>query len=335
MSGGVDSSVTAHLMKEEGYEVIGVTLDLFEGNEEMLKDAENVAKQLEIPWVRADFRQQFKEDIMSYFISTYRKGKTPNPCSYCNKHGKFQYLFEEMQRQGATKIVSGHYAKVVQKGDTHFIAKGADTSKDQSYYLSLLASFEIAHLKFPLGEMTKDTIRQIAAEIGLSVAEKKDSQEICFLMGEDYKDYLKRKLPLDQRQIGQFMLDGKPLKQHDGIEFYTIGQRKGLGIGHRAPLYVASIDAKSHNIHLTEDSSAGHKGVKLDHCHFGTPTHMGRADVKLRYRMKELPCTYEIQPDNRAILLLDDPYPGIAPGQIATFYDGNTIIGGGFIDSVF
>lgn len=335
MSGGVDSSVTAHMMKEEGYEVIGVTLDLFEGNEEMLKEAESVAKHIGVQWVRADYRQEFKEEIMSYFISTYRKGKTPNPCSYCNKYGKFSYMFRAMKEYGASQITTGHYARVVQNENKYFIAKGTDPKKDQSYYLTLLASFEIANLRFPLGEMTKVEIRKIAAEIGLPVAEKKDSQDVCFLMGEDYRDYLKRKIKPNQRKAGNFMLNDKILQKHEGIEFYTIGQRKGLGIGHHVPLYVSSIDSISGDVILTEDKNIGHKGVKLHKCQFGTNKHMGRATTKLRYRMQEIDCSFEILPDNKAILLLDKIQPAIAPGQIATLYDGDVIIGGGFIESVF
>jgi tRNA-specific 2-thiouridylase len=335
MSGGVDSSVTAYLMREKGYEVIGVTLDLFEGNEELLKDAENVANFLGIKWYKADYRKEFKEEIISYFISTYRKGRTPNPCSYCNKWGKLQYLFNEMQKNNASKIVSGHYARVIKQNETYFIAKGIDETKDQSYYLSLLESFEIANLEFPLGDKTKEEIRKIASTVKIPVAEKKDSQEVCFLKGENYQDFLKRKIKNSSKSKGYFILNGKKLKEHDGIEFYTIGQRKGLGIGHHVPLYVSNIDAETNNIILSEDKSQKHKGVKLSNCKFNTSKHMGRAKVKLRYRMKDIDCTFEIQPDNKVILLLDEPQFSIAPGQVATLYENDIIICGGFIESSF
>lgn len=335
MSGGVDSSVSVFLMLEAGYDVVGVTLDLYEGNESLLKDAENVAKFLNIPWVRANYRNHFKENIISYFISTYRKGKTPNPCSYCNKYGKFQYLYQEMLKAGASKIVSGHYANIVKKDDKYFIAKGDDLSKDQSYYLSLLQSFEIEHMNFPLSKMSKDEIRCIAKKIGLPVAEKKDSQEVCFLKGMDYRDFLSKKIPEKNRKKGYFILNGKKIKQHNGIEFYTVGQRKGLGIGYHKTLYVTKIDNKTNDIYLSETKEKGFKGVRLHDCIFNTDKLMGKASVKLRYRMKEIECLYEVLPEGKAVILLNEAHFSIAPGQVASLYDGDTVIGGGFIEDVF
>ncbi len=335
MSGGVDSSVSVFLMLEAGFEVVGVTLDLFDGSEKILEDAKKTAEFFNISWVAADYRQHFKEEIVSYFISTYRKGKTPNPCSFCNKFGKFQYLYQEMLKAGASKIVSGHYANVIIKDDKYFISKGSDKLKDQSYYLSLLQSFEIEHLHFPLGNMSKDDIRKLAKKIGLPAANKKDSQEVCFLQGKDYRDFLAEKIPEKNRKKGYFILNGEKIKKHDGIEFYTVGQRKGLGIGYHKPLYVAKIDSETNNIILSETKEDGFKGVRLKDCIFNSEKLIGRAKVKLRYRMQEIECLYEILPEGKAVLLLDNPYFSIAPGQVAVLYDNDIVLGGGFIESVF
>jgi tRNA-specific 2-thiouridylase len=335
MSGGIDSSVSVYLMLKAGYDVIGVTLDLFEGSTSILEEAEKVAKFFNIPWVVADYKDSFKEEIISYFISTYRKGKTPNPCSVCNKIGKFNFLYQEMLKAGASKIVTGHYSRITQRMDKFFIRKGKDLSKDQSYYLSLLESFEIENLYFPLGDMTKDEIRNIAKDIRLPIAEKKDSQEVCFLKGQDYRDFLLEKIPKKSLKKGYFILNGEKIKKHEGIEFYTIGQRKGLGIGYHKTLYVKEIDIKTNNIILSESKNNGHKGVRLKDCVFNSDRLIGKGKVKLRYRMKEIKCMYEILPEDNAVLLLEEPHFAIAPGQIATIYDDDIVLGGGFIESVF
>ncbi|KAA0257172.1 tRNA 2-thiouridine(34) synthase MnmA [Deferribacter autotrophicus] len=335
MSGGVDSSVAAYLMKEKGYEVIGITLKLFDGQEKLLTDAKRVADFLQIKWEMADYSEYFK-DVISYFINTYRKGKTPNPCSFCNKNAKFSFLFNEMQKHDAEMIVTGHYARVVEFNGKKYIAKAFDPKKDQSYYLSLLDEFQVSLLYFPHGETTKEEVRKLAKNIGLSVAEKKDSQEVCFLMGKDYRTFLKEKIKANSFKKGYFLLNGKKIKEHDGIEFYTVGQRRGLKLNYHESLYVKKIDADSGNIYLGKKEEVFYRGVKLENCNFlDQNKRLFRAKAKIRYRMNSAPCQVEVQPDGKAFLLFDEPQFAPTPGQIATIYIDDRVVGGGFIAEVF
>lgn len=336
MSGGVDSTLTAHLMKEKGFDVVGCTIKFFEGQEDALADAEKAAKELGIEWFSADYSSYFKDDVISYFIRTYLQGKTPNPCAHCNRHAKFNYLFREMKACGAEKIATGHYARTVRKGEYTFFAKGADVKKDQSYYLCLLKDYQREVVEFPLGELTKTEVQAKAAELGLSVAEKDESQDICFLCGGDYRDFLEAKVGKENIQKGWFIKDGKKFAEHQGIIYYTIGQRKGLGIGYHEPLFVKSIDAETGNIELSGKDGVTGRGVKVHDCVFPKEhDRVFRAEVKVRYRMAPVPCLVEIQPDNRATILFDKPEFAPTPGQIACVYEDDTVTGGGYIGTVF
>lgn len=336
MSGGVDSTLTAHMMKEQGYEVQGVTIKFFEGQEQALADGEKAAKELGIPWYAADYTQFFKDDVISYFIRTYKLGKTPNPCAWCNRNAKLNYLFREMKSNCCEKIVTGHYARKIPFGEGFRIAKGADSSKDQSYYLSLLKACQIEVVEFPLGGMVKTDVKAKAAELGLSVAEKAESQDICFLMGEDYGDFLDRHIAPETVKKGWFILNGKRLKEHKGIIYYTVGQRRGLDIGYHEPLFVKSIDARSGDIILSDKESVTGRGVKLMECEFPSDhDRIFRAEVKVRYRMAPVGCLVEIQPSQTATVLFDRPEFAPTPGQVACIYKDNSVIGGGFIGDVF
>ncbi|MBZ4643008.1 MAG: mnmA [Deferribacteraceae bacterium] len=335
MSGGVDSSLSAYLMKEKGYEVIGITLKLFEGQEKYLTDAEKMAQEIGIKWYMADYSEDFKRDIINYFISTYRKGKTPNPCAFCNRFGKFNFLHNEMLKYDATKIVTGHYARKVYTDGKYYIAKGLDRKKDQSYYLTLLENYQIEKIEFPLGEIDKITTRNLAQKYGLSVHNKKDSQEVCFLEGGDYRDYLKSKINQNNFKKGNFIFEGRILGRHEGIELYTVGQRKGLGLSYHEPLYVKKLDPKTNDIELCRKDGGNVKGVKLKDTVFQTDKKIFKAKAKLRYRMKEADCLVEIHPENRAFLLFDEPQSFPAPGQIAGIYEGDILLGGGFIEDFF
>ena len=321
MSGGVDSSVSAHLLKEKGYNVIGITLKMFPGQEDILEDAENVAKKLGIQWYFADYSEHFRNDVISYFINTYRKGMTPNPCCFCNKYAKMKYLFDQMQKLEAEKIATGHYARNIFDGKHSYIAKAKNANKDQSYYLCLLDEFYINLMKFPLGNVkSKYEVRRIAEELKLDVAGKKDSQEICFLQGKDYKDYLKEKIPCSKFQKGNFIYKGEILKSHEGIEFYTTGQRKGLNTGYHKPLYVVKIDPETKNIYLGDFQDIYFSGVKIQNCNFITDKKFFKADVKLRYRMKSAKCMVERLPSDEAVILFDEKQMAPTPGQIAAVY---------------
>lgn len=336
MSGGVDSSTVAYLLKKQGYEVIGVTFKMFEGQEKYLKDAENVAGHIGIHWELVDKSIEFNESVISYFINSYRKGKTPNPCAFCNRNAKFFYLYNEMLKFGADKIATGHYSDIIMDNGNIYVTKAKDEKKDQSYYLSLVKREFLEKAIFPLSNMEKTEVRSIAAELGIPVADKKDSQEICFLEGRDYRDYLKNKIDPKKIKRGDFIYNGKVIGQHDGIEFYTVGQRRGLGLGHHEHLYVENIDLDTHNITLTNSKNNGYRGVSLVECNFfNHEKKLFRGTAKLRYRMKESDCLVELLPENRAKLLFDKPQSFPAPGQVAAIYRGDFLIGGGYIEGVF
>jgi len=336
MSGGVDSTLVAHILKERGYDVVGCTIKFFDEQEQAVKDGEKAAKELGIDWFWADYTNYFKEDVISYFVRTYILGKTPNPCAHCNRHAKFNYLFREMKSIGATKIATGHYAKKVQIGDKHFFKKGDDVRKDQSYYLCLLKDYQREVIEFPLGEMEKTNVKAKAAELGLSVAEKEESQDICFLQGGDYREYLEAKLGKDSIKKGWFIKDGKKFKEHEGIIYYTVGQRKGLNIGYHEPLFVKEIDAESGNIVVTSKEEVIGRGVKVTDLVFPEDhDRVFRAEVKIRYRMAPVPCMVEIHPNNKATILFDKPEFAPTPGQIACVYENDVVTCGGYIASVF
>lgn len=335
MSGGVDSTLSAHIMKEQGYDVTGVTIRFFEEQNQAVADGEKAAKELGINWYTADYSSYFKEDVIAYFVRTYMQGRTPNPCAHCNRHAKFNYLFREMKAQGAEKIVTGHYAKKVQIGENFFFAKGEDVRKDQSYYLCLLKDYQRAVIEFPLGSLTKTEVFAKAAELGLSVADKEESQDICFLQNGDYRDYLESKVGKDAVKKGWFIKDGKKFKQHEGIIYYTVGQRKGLGIGWHEPLFVKSIDGSTGDIVLCGKDEVTGRGVKVHDLVFPEGhDRIFRAEVKIRYRMSPVKCLVEVQPDNKATILFDEPEFAPTPGQIACIYENDVVVGGGYIHSV-
>ena len=337
MSGGVDSSLVAAMMVEKGYDVTGVTLKMFDDGDSILEDAEKAAKTLGIKWEYADYSSFFKSSVISYFIKTYKDGKTPNPCCFCNKNAKFKYLFNEMQRLGASRIVTGHYTRVVSNDGINFMpAVAADEKKDQSYYLSLVDNYYLSLCDFPLADYTKDVVRKMAQDAGLHVADKKDSQDVCFLMGGDYRDFLREKLKDKDIRKGNFILDGKILKPHDGIVFYTVGQRKGLGIGHHEPLFVNKIDSITNDIYLAVTKNSDNTVVRLDKCNIFTyEKRVFKAKAKLRYNMKAADCTVEILPDNKIVLLFNEPQASPAPGQVGCIYEGDKVVAGGFITENF
>jgi len=334
MSGGVDSTFAAYLALKEGYDVTGITLKLFEDSNASI-DAEKSAKYLNIKWEEVDYTKQFKEKVISYFVKTYKDGKTPNPCAYCNKHAKFFFLFKEMLSRDASSIVTGHYARIIDYHGSKFLGKAWDNKKDQSYYLCLLDKTYISAAQFPNGELTKENIRKRSRELGIPVSGKKDSQEICFLKGEKYTDFLKNVFSEKKGQKGYFICNGEKIKQHEGIEFYTVGQRKGLNTGYHKTLYVKQIDKMSNNIILTEDKAFESRHIKLAYCNFNEVSpNIRRVQVSLRYRMKPADCYIDILPDNKAIILFDKAQKSPATGQVAAIYENDRVIGGGFIEEV-
>lgn len=337
MSGGVDSTLTAYTMQQAGYDVLGVTIKFFPEQEQAVADGEKAAKELGVEWYYADYTHYFREDVIDYFIDTYKQGKTPNPCSRCNRHAKMNYLYREMKSHCATKIATGHYARKVMYNDQWRIAKGLDPTKDQSYYLSLIEQRQIDVLEFPLGGLNKTDVKAKAAELGLSVAEKKESQDICFLMDHDYREFLDKNIDLSTVKTGWFIKDGKKIKEHKGIIYYTVGQRRGLDIGgYPEPVFVKEINPETGDIIISEKDGVTGKGVKLENCEFpDNQERIFRAEVKVRYRMAPIGCLVEIQPGKRATVLFDVPEFAPTPGQVSTIYINDIVIGGGYIAEVF
>ena len=335
MSGGVDSSVSAIIAKEAGCIPVGITLKMFDSGTDIFSDAKKVADSLGIEWHGIDYSETFHKSVITYFIRSYKMGETPNPCSFCNRNAKIKYLFDQMQHYDCEKIITGHYAKIINYNGQSYISKAAFEGKDQSYYLSLVEPFHTNLLVLPLGEIeNKDAVRAIAANYGLAVANKTDSQDICFLEGKDYREFLS---PFSSNwRKGDFILHGKRIGKNKGLHNYTPGQRKGLEISHTEPLYVKSVDHKTGDVYLGEKKEVFAKGIKLRDCQFYPEAPIiGKVTAKLRYRMKDEPCILEQAPENRAFLLFEKSVFAPAPGQTAAIYLNDNVIGGGIIDGIF
>ncbi len=348
MSGGVDSSVAALLMKDKGYECVGCTMKLY-GNEDIdlsdtstccslddVQDAKDVARALDMPHYTFNFKNQFREKVIGNFIECYENAMTPNPCIQCNKHLKFCELYRRAAELKCDKIVTGHYARI-RKTDTGYqLLKGKDSTKDQSYVLYSMTQDELAHTDFPLGEFSKDEIRRIAEEHEFVNANKPDSQDICFVPDGDYVAALKR-FTGKEYEPGDFVdLEGNVLGRHKGIVSYTIGQRKGLGISAAHPLYVVRLDMKNNQVVLGKNEDLFTRDVYVKNINWINPVINGKeftCKAKVRYRMTEQSCTVLPMEGNEAKIIFDEPQRAITPGQSAVFYDGDVVLGGGIIEN--
>jgi len=332
LSGGVDSSVAAYLLKEKGFEVVGITLKLYEDTS-YLEDAKRVAELLNIPLHIYDYTEEFKKTVIDYFFETYKNGKTPNPCVYCNRFAKFKFLIEKAESMGIKTVATGHYAKKGELKNHHVICKSKNTNKDQSYFLSFLEESQIKKLIFPLEEIgSKFYTMKIAKKLGLHTAKKKESYEVCFIKG-DYRNALLEKFP--NYGIGYFILDGKSIKKHKGIFNYTVGQRKGLMVPYREALYVEKIDPETFNITLSTKEKIYKKRVvvkKINEIY--VPKSNFHATAKLRSMMRDEPCTVHVEKD-RFILEFNKEQFAPAPGQVACVYLNDCVILSGFIEKGF
>ncbi len=341
MSGGVDSSACALIMKNAGYECIGATMRLVpEENEgacgagKDADDAKMVADFLGMKHYTLDLRNEFMDKVIMNFITDYEKGKTPNPCVECNKYMKFGYLLDFAKEQGCDVLVTGHYARVEKSENRFLLKKAPDTAKDQSYFLYSLTQEQLSMVQFPLGEMSKEEVRSIAEKNGLICAKKKDSQDICFVPEGDYASVIKKHRNLNNPQ-GDFVdLDGNILGKHKGIINYTIGQRKGIGLALPRPMYVKEKDIKDNKIVLSTDEQLFDielKAKDFNWISISEPEAPIRALVKVRYRHKEAPATIFVIESGNVKIVFDEPQRAIAPGQSVVLYDGDTVIGGGKI----
>jgi tRNA-specific 2-thiouridylase len=328
MSGGVDSSVAAAILKEQGYDVLGVTMRL-RPDDSGSDDAEKVAAKLGIPHHVMDFRRQFEDCVIAEFCSGYAKGLTPNPCIVCNRQIKFGLLWQKAAGLGADFIATGHYARVQKTGDGFQLLKGIDTAKDQSYFLYTLTQEQLGHLLLPVGDMTKQEVRQKAAELGLPSAEREESQDICFIDG-DYRDFLAGRMSFEPGDIVD--KNGRALGRHGGLPLYTIGQRQGLGLASEKRLYVTKLDTAANRLVVgAEDDLYTNRLTASDLNWISGKTPKGSGiTAKIRYRAEEVPLTLEIE-NSTAGVTFKEPQRAVAPGQAVVFYRRGVVLGGGTI----
>ena len=342
MSGGVDSSVAAALLKEEGHQVIGITMQVRHGDgadsSDFINGARRVADALGIPHHVVDLRALFQEKIISPFCQEYATGRTPNPCVWCNRYIKFDALFQQARALGARYIATGHHARVTRDSSSGrtLLQKGVDSAKDQSYFLHALTREQLNYALLPIGHLTKEEVRKIASEKGLPVSNRPESQDICFIPDNDYAKFLRDLIP-QAFQPGP-MLDerGNTLGSHRGIANYTVGQRKGLGIAASEPMYVIAIEAELNAVIVGgRESAFGDKLVATDvnWLAIDPPTGPVSARARIRYRHPEAVATVTPVDKDTVYVKFKKPQLAITPGQAVVFYNGDIVLGGGTIKS--
>jgi len=336
MSGGIDSSLAAALLKEKGYEVIGITMH-HHNNSESLETAYQVAKKLEIPWYMIEITNEFKELIINYFCREYLSGRTPNPCVLCNQKIKFGLLLERAKSLGADYIATGHYAiNEYDKKSARFLLKmGTDENKDQSYFLYRLNQNVLPFILFPLGEFKKSQTREVAKNFGLKNDKKEESQEVCFIQEGDYRKFLKMNISLNIKPGNFVDKSGNILGVHQGIPFYTIGQRKGLGVSSNKRKYVIKINLTKNIILLGEEEDLYNNRLIARNLNFIANSEFLnslKVEVKIRYNSKKSPAVISSYGKNKMIINFETPQRAITTGQSAVFYQGDVVLGGGIIE---
>ena len=350
MSGGVDSSVAAYLTKEQGAECIGCTMKLFESEDagvsmpktccslDSVEDARSVAFRLGIPYYVFNYKDEFRKKVINSFADEYTRGLTPNPCIECNTHLKFGKLVQRAKELGCSIVVTGHYSRITFDGEKYHLLRGLDESKDQSYVLYTLTQEQLSMLRLPLGELTKDEVRRIAAAQGFVNADRPDSQDICFVPDGDYAGAIERITGIAS-EPGSFVdKNGNVLGQHKGIIHYTVGQRKGLGIAFGEPMFVVKTDPDNNTVTLGRSDELFHRQVVIRNVNWISgkkPVSPLHVTAKLRYRQKAAGAVLTSDGTDRAMLLFDEPQRAPAPGQAAVFYDGDEVLGGGTIEHAF
>jgi tRNA-specific 2-thiouridylase len=345
MSGGVDSSVAAVLLHERGYSVMGGMMSLWAEkggpanrccSPEAVEGAREICRQLSVPFHVFDLETEFKHHVVDYFVAEYGRGRTPNPCLACNRCIKFDLLLEKARQLGAEYLATGHYARVRRVDGEYQLWKGIDATKDQSYVLYMLGQEKLARVLFPLGEYTKEQVRSIARERALPVADREESQEVCFTRG-DYRRFLSAQ-PRVRFEPGPILdVEGRVLGQHKGLPAYTIGQREGLGIAAAEPLYVLRIDTKDNALVVGPRRQLGRRQLRATEVHFVSgkpPAEPLEVTAKIRYRAPAARATLTCTDGNEAILDFAEPQLAIAPGQGVVFYEGERVLGGGIIEEV-
>jgi tRNA-specific 2-thiouridylase len=348
MSGGVDSSVAAALLKEAGHEAIGLSMQLYDQRGDAgvsfgtcctlddLYDARRVARALGIPHYIVNFEREFNDEVVSDFVREYVSGRTPIPCVHCNSDLKFSTLLERAEGFDAERVATGHYARIVRDPSGRVrLLRGVDPAKDQSYFLFSLTQAQLARAEFPVGELRKEEVRGIARRLGLAVSDKKDSHEICFVPDNDYAAFVERHAP--GRLQGGVITDvaGRVLARHQGTHRFTIGQRKGLGVSSAIPLYVVDIQPETRQVVVGPRDAlerAAFSASRVNWIGGETPGAAIRAAVQIRYRHQAAQATVTPLAGSRVEVHFDRPQPAITPGQATVFYSGEEVLGGGWID---
>ncbi len=346
MSGGVDSSVAAALLLREGWEVLGVTLRLWAADEaavmedrccgpEARSDARRVAGRLGIPHRVLDEMEAFEEDVVQGFIAGYQTGRTPNPCVLCNEKLKFGRLLRTAEAMGATHVATGHYARVEHVEGGYELRRARDLRKDQSYFLFSLRQEQLARMLMPLGGLTKQEVRELARELDLGIHDKEESQDICFIEADDYAEFLRRRLGAGGLHPGEIVDEqGRTLGRHEGIELFTVGQRKGINVGSPVPLYVAAIDAVRARVVVGRDATLWHNALTADGCRWGAsgpPAEGMEAMVKIRSGHEGAAAHLFPKSEEGVVVRFTEPQRAITPGQATVFYEGDRVLGGGWI----
>ena len=348
MSGGVDSSVAAALLAEQGHDVVGLSMQLYAQGDtaaghfgscctlDDLNDARRVAHAVGFPHYILNFERQFQETVISNFVSEYASGRTPLPCAHCNSDLKFATLLDRARGLGAEHVATGHYARVARDSEGRWLLKrSVDREKDQSYFLFSLTQDQLASAVFPVGSLTKTQVRDEARRLALQVADKPDSQEICFVPDGDYASFVAGSAPHVARSGAIVDERGRRIGDHAGIHRFTVGQRKGLGVSTPAPLYVLRIDADSGDVTVGPRSSLDRTTLAASHVNWvGVNAPMSWMPVAAQIRHRHVPASGRVRAleNARAEFVFDTPQPAITPGQAVVFYDGDAVVGGGWID---
>lgn len=348
MSGGVDSSVAALLMVDKGYDCMGCTMRLYENDmigEDIFgtccslsdtQDARSVCEKIGIDYNIYHYEAEFRDKVIEPFVCSYEMGETPNPCIRCNKYLKFDTLYQRGREMGYDVIVTGHYARIEERDGHFYLLKAKNLAKDQSYVLYDLTEEQLAHTAFPLGEYTKDEVREMADSHGFVTSHKKESQDICFVPDGDYAGMIKRYRGKDYPKGNFVDRDGNVLGTHDGIIGYTIGQRRGLGIPAEKRLYVTKLDVPNNQVILGDNEDLFKRDLNIRDFHWITgdkPNSEFRCLAKIRYRHKEQPCVVTPTADGGAQIIFDEPQRAATPGQSCVLYDGDIVLGGGIISN--
>ncbi|MGD0076094.1 MAG: tRNA 2-thiouridine(34) synthase MnmA [Candidatus Binataceae bacterium] len=351
MSGGVDSSIAAAILREQGYDVIGIAMRLASSGHaggngrqvccsyEDFEDARRVAERMDFPFYVVDLRDEFRSRVIDNFVDEYLAGRTPNPCVMCNREIKFARLWSRAQCLGADFVATGHYSRIDRDSDGRYhLFRAADDAKDQSYFLFAMTQAELARTMFPLGEMTKPEVRAQARALGLAVADKPESQEICFVPDRDYAQFVASNADPARIRSGQIVDgDGRVLARHDGIHRFTVGQRRGLGVAAGEPLYVRDIDAELGRVTVGRREELTARGLCATQISLVDDRMAAggvrQIEVKIRYRHPTVPATLRMVARDRAeVRFTGDSCPAVTPGQVCVFYDRDEVLGGGFIE---